>query len=198
VSLTTPRRRRGQELEDALLDAAWDELLAGGYASFTIDAVAERAQTSRPVLYRRWPTREELMLAAIRRRGMRDAGPPPDTGSLRGDVIALLEQANERRLGIAAVISAQLGAYYKETGTTPADLRLALLSGRRSSMDTILRRAAERGEINPATLTPRLIALPFDLFRHEIMMTLAAVPHDVIVEIVDDIFLPLVSGATSG
>ena len=113
-------------------------------------------------------------------------------------MIALLEQANERRLGIAAVISAQLGAYYKETGTTPADLRLALLSGRQSSMDTILRRAAERGEINPAMLTPRLIAPPFDLFRHEIMMTLAAVPHDVIVEIVDDIFLPLVSGATSG
>jgi len=48
-------RRRGAELEAALLDAAWDELQAVGYAGLTMEAVADRAGTSRAVLYRRWP-----------------------------------------------------------------------------------------------------------------------------------------------
>jgi AcrR family transcriptional regulator len=194
VSLTTPgRRRRGQELEDALLDAAWEVLLAGGYGAFTIDAVAERAHTSRPVVYRRWPTREDLMLAAVRHRGMEDTAPVPDTGSLRGDVIAMLDYANKHRLGMAAVISVQLGAYFTETGTAPADLRREMLRGRTLTMDTIVRRAVERGEVDPERLTPRLIELPFDLVRHEMLMTLAAVPDEVVREIVDDVFLPLVT-----
>jgi len=60
-------------------------------------------------------------------------------------------------------------------------------------MEIIVRRAVERGEIDPARLTPRIAALPFDLVRQEVMMTLAPVPKDTIVEIVDDIFLPLVT-----
>ena len=46
----TVERRRGKVLEDAVLDAAWSELTGGGYASFTKEAVATRAHTSRPVL----------------------------------------------------------------------------------------------------------------------------------------------------
>ena len=49
-------RRRGAELEQAILDAAWEQLIAEGYEHFTIDTVAARAQTSKPVLYRRWKT----------------------------------------------------------------------------------------------------------------------------------------------
>jgi AcrR family transcriptional regulator len=179
-------------LENALLDAAWEELVEGGYGSFTIEAVAERAHTSRPVVYRRWTTREELMLAAIRHQGVGNPGPIPDTGSLRGDVIALVEYGNKHRLGVAAVFSAQLGAYYRETGRTPNDLRLEFLRDRPSAMEVIMQRAIERGEADPEKVTPRLTALPFDLFRHEILMSFTAVPMNVIEEIVDDIFLPLV------
>jgi AcrR family transcriptional regulator len=46
-------RRRGAELEQAILDAAWEQLIAEGYEHFTIDTVAARARTSKPVLYRR-------------------------------------------------------------------------------------------------------------------------------------------------
>jgi AcrR family transcriptional regulator len=192
----TLKRRRGQELEDALLDAAWEELTAAGYGAFTIDAVAERAHTSRPVLYRRWPRRADLALAAIRHRWLRAPLQVPDTGSLRNDLIALLEQANAQRQGMAAVLSVQLGAYYQDTRTTPADVRRAVLGSRSVAADTIMQRAVDRGEIDRARLTPRVAALPFDLFRHEILMTLAPVPTDVIREIVDDIFLPLVLSDT--
>jgi AcrR family transcriptional regulator len=187
------RRRRGQELEDAILGAAWDALIEAGYAAFTIDAVAERARTSRPVLYRRWKTREDLALAAIAHHVTRDVRPIPDTGTLRDDVIAVLLDANETRIAMAAIIVGQLGSYYQETRTSPADLRREVLGDRTTAIDIVMRRAVERGEIDPARVTPRIANLPFDLCRHEVMMTLAPVPRETIVEIVDDIFLPLVT-----
>ena len=51
----TPKRRRGDVLEAALLDSAWEEIVEKGYDRFTIESVAERARTSRDVIYRRWP-----------------------------------------------------------------------------------------------------------------------------------------------
>ena len=186
-------RRRGTELEAAILEAAWEQLLAAGYGALTFEAVAERAHTSKPVLYRRWSTREELFLAVLRHRGATDVVPVPDTGSLRGDVIAMLSSAGERRTGMAALLSARLSAYYQEGTLTPADLRREFIGDRQLAMVTILERARARGELRPEPISERVAGVPFDLFRNEAMMTLAAVPAEVIREIVDDVFLPLVT-----
>ena len=191
----TQTRRHGAELEAAILDAAWEQLVDEGYEHFTIDAVAARAQTSKPVLYRRWKTREDLLRATARHRGAADATPIPDTGTLRGDLLALLANANTARNPMAALVSSMLGSYYNQTGPTPAELREAFLSQRSSgsAVAQIVNRAVERGEADPARLTPRILDLPFDLFRNEILMTLKPVPDHVLRQIVDDIFIPLVS-----
>jgi AcrR family transcriptional regulator len=187
------RRRRGAELEHALLQAAWDELFEHGYAALTIDAVAQRAGTSRPVIYRRWPGKAELVLAAVKRAMQEERLAPPDTGSLRGDLVAVARFANERRLGYTALLIYYLGPYFQQTGTSPADLRREIFADHPSSVDLVLDRAVERGEIDASRLTPRLRSLPFDLFRHEALMTLEPVPDDVIDQILDEVFLPLVT-----
>ncbi len=182
------------DLEDALLDAAWDQLTAEGYEHFTFDTVAARAKTSKPVLYRRWKSREDLLRATARRRGAATERPPvPDTGTLRGDLLALLTQANTDRNPMFALVSSMLGSYYNQSGPTPAELRGEFLAQRGSAVAEVVNRAVERGEVDPDRLTPRIIDLPFDLFRHEIMMTLKPVPDHVLRQIVDDIFLPLVT-----
>src|SRR5215468_5039165 len=174
-------RRRGRELEDALLEAAWDELVAVGYGAFTIEAVAERARTSRPVLYRRWPSRADLAIAAVRHHGWVQPVATPDTGSVRTDLVTLLRDASDRRSEMAALFSVLMGQFFMETGRTPAEVRAELLSDRNPwSLDEIYRRGIERGEIDPARLTPRVAALPIDLFRHELLMTLRPVPDSVI------------------
>jgi AcrR family transcriptional regulator len=190
----TQTRRRGAELEAAILDAAWEQLIAEGYEHFTIDTVTARARTSKPVLYRRWKTREDLLRATVRHRGAA-ADPPsiPDTGTLRGDLLALLTRANTTRNPMAALVSSMLGSYYNQTNPTPAELREAFLSERDSAVKQVINRAVERGEIDPARLTPRIIDLPFDLFRHEMIMTFKLVPDHVLRQIVDDIFIPLVT-----
>jgi len=185
-------RRRGAVLEDALLEAAWDELVEHGYDTLTYEAVAARAHTSRAVLYRRWPTKPDLALAAIRHTRADTLLPVPDAGSLRGDLIAVLRSANESRFRMAFFIWTRLGGYFAETGSGPADLRAAIMSGQPSRLDAVWDRALARGEVDPARVTPRVRRLPFDLFRDQLIMTLKPVPDEEIDEIVDQIVLPLV------
>jgi len=111
----TSTRRHGEELEHALLEAAWAELVENGYATFTMDAVCARAGTSRPVLYRRWEDKHALVRAAVAHAAARNTIPIPDTGTLRGDTIALMESADSDRMQLFAVMMVHLSGYYQET-----------------------------------------------------------------------------------
>ncbi len=186
------RRRRGAALEEALLDAAWQELIDKGYDDFTIEAVAERAQTSRAVIYRRWAAKPELARAAIVHGWKQERTEVPDTGSVREDLIELLRRANRSRAPFGIALAVRMGGYFSETGSSIADLRGTVMAGAGSALDTIFARGVERGEIDPAKLTPRVAAVPFDLYRAELLMTLKPVPDEVTESIVDEVFLPLV------
>ncbi|QLL07934.1 TetR/AcrR family transcriptional regulator [Mycobacterium vicinigordonae] len=183
-------RRRGAALESAILDAGWEQLLESGYERFTIEAVAERSSSARSVLYRRWASRLELLEAVVRRRGEIDRIPIPDTGTLRDDLLAVLTEFNDRRSRIIGLITVRIGAYYDESGGSPEELRKWFLPDGPTGMETLVRRAVARGELT-AMPPPRIVALPVDLLRHEMFMTMTAASAQTIVEIVDDIFLPL-------
>ena len=197
-STAVARRRRGAALQEALLDATWAELTERGYDDLTIDAVAVRAGTSRAVLYRRWPNKQELVLAALAHEVGKDVVVAPDTGSLRGDVIALLQQANKVRVGLATQLFTQLGGFYRQTGTSLAELSAFVQGGHNPLLEQAIQRAIERGEIDPKRVTERIARVPVDLFRYEILMTLQPLPDAAIEEIVDTIFLPLLASSRPG
>jgi AcrR family transcriptional regulator len=188
-------RRRGAALEEALLEAAWQELVAAGYGGFTIEGVATRAGTSRPVIYRRWPDRATLAIAAIKHFGRNEVIPVPDTGAVRDDLIALLTWSGQSRSNLATLFSVQMGEYFAETGSTPAQVRTDILEARQQPLgiDQVLKRAVERGEIDPERMTPRIASLPGDLLRHDLLMNLRPPSEETITEIIDEIFLPLVT-----
>lgn len=192
---TVTTRRRGSRLEAAILEAAWDELAEVGYAALTMEGVAARARTSRAVLYRRWPNRPELVVAALRHRTDFTSPEAFDTGTLRGDVLALLRHMSTRVGEIAGALSFLIAASFEEVGLTPAGLRERAVAGEPGTMEAILDRAAARGEIDPGRLSPRMASLPVDLVRHDLIMTLAPIPDSTLMEIVDKIFLPLVRTA---
>ena len=189
-----PRRRRGAELEQALLDAAWAELAETGYSAMTYEGVASRAGTSRPVLYRRWPTKPELVRAAITDHYRQNPVTLPDTGSLRGDVVELLTAFGSQRADAVAVMTVRLSAYFEETGTQLADLRSSIIGGAPPTIAVLLERAADRGEIPTAALHPRVVSLPLDLLRNEMVFGPPLAPETV-ASIVDAVFLPLVRQA---
>jgi len=117
------QRRRGEELEAALLDAAWEELVDVGFARLTMESVAARAKTGVAVLYRRWPNKHDLVIAAIRHYGDTHPVAQPDTGSLRGDMIALLSSVSEERQPFTAVVTATFAGLLASSGLTPAEVR---------------------------------------------------------------------------
>lgn len=189
------RRRRGEELEQAILRAAAEELRESGYAGMTMDRVAARAGTNKNAIYRRWPHRAALGIAAYRQ--LSDAAMPnPDTGSLRGDALEMLRQIN-------ATWSSPHGAVLRDLLAAAADEPelLALMRERSgaASMDRVwigmLERAAARGEAPAAAVHHRVATTPVMVLRAEYAVRgNPSVPDEVLVEIVDEVFLPLVRG----
>jgi hypothetical protein len=110
-------------------------------------------------------------------------------------MLALLRHMSTRVGEVAGVLSFLLSASFEETGISPAMLRERAIAGEPSALSEMLRRAAARGEIGPGEVSHRIAAVPVDLVRHELIMNQAPVPDTDLVEIVDDIFLPLVHRA---
>ncbi|GAA2600589.1 TetR/AcrR family transcriptional regulator [Winogradskya consettensis] len=191
-----PRRRRGAELEAALLDAAWEELTATGFARLTMESVATRAGTGIAVLYRRWANKDELVLAALEHYGATHRIDLPDTGTLRGDLLAALTGIGEARAPFFAIAAAAVSSGLATAGRTPAQVRDRIMGDQRHArMRTLYQRAHDRGEINLDTIPAAVLAMPFDLVRHDLLMNLEPLKQDRIRSIVDDILLPLVRPA---
>jgi AcrR family transcriptional regulator len=190
----TKSRRRGTQLEQAILDAAWAELSDVGYAAFTIEAVAARAATSKPVIYRRWANRAELVLAAW--NNQTPFKPEPiDTGELRSDLIALFSRVGRRAGDIMSeMIAGVMGEAFRhpEVATILKErLRSAPLS---DIVEKIVNRAVDRGELPPLRLPPVASRLPLNLIRSETMVCGEPLSEESIAELVDDVYLPLLHG----
>lgn len=185
-------RRRGEALEAAILDTAWQELVDVGFPKLTMESVATRARTSVPVLYRRWAGKDVLVLAAIERYRALQPVEVPDTGSLRGDLLALMKGMNDGRLGFTTVITSVFAGLLADSGLTPSQVRVRILGNQPRLSDAIFRRAHDRGELDLDRVPASVLAMPFDLIRHDLVMTLKPVTEKRIVSIVDELFLPLV------
>ncbi|WP_328600679.1 TetR/AcrR family transcriptional regulator [Actinomadura physcomitrii] len=188
-------RRRGAALEGAILEAAAEEMRESGYAGMTMDRVARRAGTNKNAIYRRWPNRAALGVAAYRRFAHAQLT-VPDTGTLRGDALELLQRAN-------ATWSSPQGALLREllaaAGADPQLLGLLRDQSGDTAMDgawlTMLGRAVARGEAPAEAVHPRVASLPMTVLRGEYAARgRPDVPDAVLTEIVDEVFLPLVRG----
>jgi AcrR family transcriptional regulator len=189
----TRQRRRGEELEAALLEAAWQELVEAGFARLTMESVAARAKTGVAVLYRRWHGKDDLVIAAIRHFATAYPVEAPDTGSLRGDMIALLTSFSATQVGFAATVSAAFSGLLASTGLTPAQTREKILADRTLPSAQVFARAHERGEIDLDRIPPAILTMPSDLMRYDMLMTYQPIPPERILTIVDDLFMPLVA-----
>jgi AcrR family transcriptional regulator len=205
IVITSPpehvrRRRRGEQLESALLDAAWDELVDVGFASLTMESVAARARTGIAVLYRRWANKDELVLAAFEHYRRAHPITVPDTGALRGDLLALLTAFSKARAGFVAVAAAAaFSGLLPDTGLTPAQARDKFLGDRPLWRDQVIyRRAHDRGEIDLDGIPSDVLSMPFDLVRHDLLMDLKPLKAARIRSIVDELFLPLAQGGRPG
>jgi AcrR family transcriptional regulator len=184
-------RRRDRVLIEAIHAATLAELTETGYTGLSIDRVAKRARTSKAAIYRRWPSRADLVAAAIRHTTECDQDMTPDTGDVRADLFAVLRAAADRLAGPFGEAARGLIA---ETLADPEATRAArdhLESERNQIITTVLQRAVERGQVRPEALTPQVVSLAPSLVSHHFLLHGAPIPDRTINDILDHVVMPL-------
>jgi AcrR family transcriptional regulator len=154
-----------------------------------MDRVAKRAGTNKNAIYRRWPNRAALGLAAYRELVVADQK-LPDTGELRGDVLELLRVNRHMSSPAGDILRSLLGSARDD----PHLLEQTADAGSGTWL-TVLGHAVARDEAPPEALHPRVATVGVVLLRNEyITRGTPTVPDSVLVEIVDEVYLPLVRG----
>lgn len=142
-----PKLVRGEPIVARVLEATIEELALSGYAGLALERVAARADVNRTTIFRRWPTKAELVRAAMQ-RATGALNFDWDTGSLRGDLKVLIERAGETMLGPGMLGFLQLMLGAREE---PELLELAAEaeSAKLAAVLAFFIRAEQRGELRP-------------------------------------------------
>jgi AcrR family transcriptional regulator len=163
-------RPRSEPARQAILAAATELMLARGLSAVSMDAIADRAGVSKATIYRWWPTKETLALDALYEQLTELSAEPPDTGTLRGDLSALLGGWTDRVRG--RPYGRVIGALVTEaaTDTTFGDLyRERFVEPRRAQIRQVFARAVARGEIGVATDSEAAIDLLYGALYHRLL-----------------------------
>ncbi|MGW6746077.1 TetR/AcrR family transcriptional regulator [Streptomyces sp. NPDC055025] len=136
-----------EDVTDAIRAAVFEELAAVGFARMSIEGIARRAGVGKTAVYRRWKSKLALvldLLSAFAAQGL----PAPATGSLYGDVRALLEVASHAlRHPVASQVIPDLLVEAARHPEIADAIKTALLDGQRGIVAVIVREAVERGEL---------------------------------------------------
>lgn len=194
-------RRRGARLLAAVHDAVLAELAESGWTALTMEAVAARAGVGKASLYRRWPGKRELVLAAVQ-GAVPEPEDLPDHGCLREDLVAYLLQVATLLEGPTGSAMRGILADRADDPAGPAALYGA--TQRRRSTDrlrVLVERAVTRGEVAATavdTVRPRQWEAGPAVLRHHVLWGEEVTP-ELCAEIVDEVVLPLlVSGPGVG
>lgn len=145
------RRRpggRSARVRAAVLAAAVEELAAAGIAGLSMEGVARRARVHKTTVYRRWGSREALILEALREQA-RENVPVPDTGDLREDLIHLARDAVRNAVANEPILRASISEL-AHSGAV-AHVTRQFWQERLTLDGQIVQRAIERGDIPPDT-----------------------------------------------
>jgi AcrR family transcriptional regulator len=179
-------RRRGKQLEDALYDATLAELAAVGYGGLTMEGIAARARTGKAALYRRWSSKHDLVQAALVYALPPLPEPRPDR-SARENLLAALTAHCDVVAGKTAfpgLESIQQLLHEPELRAIFAD---AVVGPRLRITESILQAAAERGEIDAATITPYTARVGTALVNQQMLLTGAPPNKRQLTQIVDTV-----------
>ena len=192
VGVASPRsgRPRDEARDQAILEAAVDLLAEVGYDAMSIESIANRAAVSKATIYRRWPGKAELVAEALRRRHDPHGFVPPDTGSLRGDLLAAVENMLEQIEGLDGALICGLATAVR----ADAQLGQMILADKKAHSEqiagSIISRAQSRGELpDNVSFDPILKVAPgVALFRQ---MTGETLDEEFAEHLVDDVVIPL-------
>jgi AcrR family transcriptional regulator len=200
VSEQKPRlgRKRDHSRDAEILDAALEVLAETGYDGMTIDMVAARAKAGKATLYRRWASKGELVIDAVACMKTVDIATLPDTGTLRGDLVAMIKphsiEDSERKLHIMAGLMSMLSRDPQLADAAYA----AIIEPRAAANRFLLRRAMERGEIPADADIETLSLVSQSMAYHRTLILRKPVDREFLLSIVDGVLMPALGLARGG
>jgi AcrR family transcriptional regulator len=190
---------RGAEREQAILSAVIALLGEDGYDAMTMDAVAARAHASKTTIYRRWPGKPELVRAAVDSFVAGRVPTDADTGSLRGDLLAVMRTLRGHLTGeFLAMMSGLLHAMQQDPELARV-LRSHLASDHTVALP-VIGRAVGRGEL-PAGADLELAGLMHEVIEAHLLRRMAiggALDDEFARHVVDDLVIPVLTTPREG
>lgn len=177
-----PGRPRDPQVDEAIMKATLDLLCEQGFGGMTVDDVAARAGVGKATIYRRWATREHLVLDAAR-QVMEDAE-VPDTGSLRDDLISRYQHFRTKSPNRSEQL---MGQVLVEATVNPElkHLMQEFIAERRRGLRVIIDRAVARGELTDSIDVDLLMDVIAGTLLHRALFTDAKVTEATVARIVD-------------
>jgi AcrR family transcriptional regulator len=151
MTLTTdaqprPGRRRDPSLDTAILAATLDTFAQEGYAGVSIEGVAAKAGVGKATIYRRWPSKAELVVEAVRCGAYVDDH-LPDTGDVRADLAAMMRNMLDRLRGEDGQVMLTFAAERLRNPELAAEFERSVIGHKRTHMHRIITAAVARGEL---------------------------------------------------
>lgn len=183
-------RRRGATLEEAIFDAVLAQLAAVGYGGLTMEGVAAQARTGKATIYRRWPSKDDLIVDALQHR-MPPTDDPPDTGSVRSDVLELLTRmARTLNSATGCAIQSLMGESQRDREFLRV-VHARVIEPRRQMMLAVLQRGAQRGEVRSDAVSRTVAEVGPAMVVHHFLVEGAPVTQGTLDDIVDQVVLPM-------
>ncbi|MHB1066815.1 MAG: TetR/AcrR family transcriptional regulator [Candidatus Nanopelagicales bacterium] len=185
-------RRRGEVLREAVYAATLAEVAEHGLRGASMDRIAHRAGTGKAALYRRWPNVRALALDVFITT-MEQALPAerPDTGSLRGDILASLDTLAEELGSDLGIVLRELISEAAHDPSLSQEFQRRFGAAKEAEVVLMLEQAMHRGDIPRQALDPYVLQLPAALIVHQLVLTGAPPTRGQLEHIVDAIMLPL-------
>jgi AcrR family transcriptional regulator len=177
---------------EAICDAVIELLSEVGYDRMSMDSVATRARASKATIYRAWPNKPDLVTEAL---GHRFGGPPeiPDTGSLRGDLIAMMTGACKvATQPDGSVITGLMSAASRNPELSQTLYKL-LYEMKHPMHLAIISAAAARGEVPADASADLLHEIIHSMFFAKLMWDRSALDDSFVIHVVDDVLLPVLT-----
>ncbi len=188
-------RPRDPSIDEAVLTATIAILSEDGYRHLSTTEVARRAGVHKPAVYRRWPTKLELALAAIHR-----LAPPiadPDTGDVRRDLVdVLLQVASAKQRRPHLELAARLRSDFATEPELASAVRAAIIRPRVAAMRSIIERAQRRGELRADVGADAVTDLLFGAVNARSLRTDAPLTRAAAVRLVDVVIDGIAVAAT--
>jgi AcrR family transcriptional regulator len=168
------------------MHAAAELLLEEGLSAVSMDAIAEHAGVSKATIYRWWPTKEALALDALHHEWAEKSEDPPDTGSLRGDLLALMRPW--ARLVRSRPYARVIGTFVAKAHTDPdfaAEYVNRLVLPRRDRARLVFARAIGRGEVSADIDVDVALDLLYGALYHRLLHGHAKLSDAFVAKVID-------------